>query len=99
VQNQGLGRNPADPNGLPLGFDPLADKGPATHDQRHRFVLSGMVRLPLDFQFSSIITAASGRPFNALAGRTSTATATAAPSPDRRAPQPGRPDHERRTQQ
>jgi hypothetical protein len=68
VQNQGLGRNPADPNGLPLAFDPLADKGPATHDQRHRFVLSGMVRLPLDFQLSSIITAASGRPFNALAG-------------------------------
>jgi hypothetical protein len=68
VQDQGLGRNPADPDGLPLGFDPLADKGPATHDQRHRFVLSGMVRLPLDFQLSSIITAASGRPFNALAG-------------------------------
>jgi Carboxypeptidase regulatory-like domain/TonB dependent receptor len=68
VQDQGFGRNPADPFGLPLGFDPLADKGPATHDQRHRFVLSGVARLPLDFQFSSILTAASGRPYTPLAG-------------------------------
>src|SRR6185503_20955769 len=68
VQNQGLGRNPADPFGLPIGFNPLAEKGPATYDQRHRFVLSGVARLPLDFQLSTIVTAASGRPFTALAG-------------------------------
>jgi hypothetical protein len=68
VQNQGLGRNPADPFGPPIGFDPLAEKGPATHDQRHRFVLSGVARLPLDFQLSTIVTAASGRPYTALAG-------------------------------
>jgi hypothetical protein len=68
VQDQGFGRNPADPTGLPIGFDPLSDKGPATHDQRHRFVLSGIARLPLDFQLSTIVTAASGRPYSPLAG-------------------------------
>ena len=68
VQDQGLGRNPADPFGLPIGFNPLADKGPATHDQRHRFVLSGVARLPLDLQLSTIVTAASGRPYTPLAG-------------------------------
>jgi hypothetical protein len=68
VQDQGRGRNPADPLGLPIGFNPLAGKGPATHDQRHRFVLSGVARLPLDLQLSTIVTAASGRPYTPLAG-------------------------------
>ena len=68
VQDQGLGRNPADPEGLPVGFNALAEKGPATHDQRHRFVLSGVARLPWEFQFSTILTAASGRPYTPLAG-------------------------------
>jgi hypothetical protein len=67
-QNNGRGRNPADRLGLPLDFDPGLEKGPATHDQRHRFVLSGLYRFPLDFQLSTIITAASGRPFTPLAG-------------------------------
>jgi hypothetical protein len=68
VQDQGLGRDPADPFGLPVGFNAPAEKGPATHDQRHRFVLSGVARLPLDFQLSTIVTAASGRPYTPLAG-------------------------------
>jgi hypothetical protein len=68
VQDNGRGRNPADPNGLPIGFDPLADRGPATHDQRHRFVLSGLYQLPWDVQVSTITTLASGRPFTPLAG-------------------------------
>ena len=67
-QNNGRGRNPADRFGVPLGFDPGLEKGPATHDQRHRFVLSGLYRLPLDFQLSTIVTAASGRPYTPLAG-------------------------------
>jgi hypothetical protein len=67
-QDMGRGRDPADPNGLPLGFDPLAEKGPAGHDQRHRFVLSGLYRFPHDFLVSTIVTAASGRPYTALAG-------------------------------
>src|SRR5207248_5899900 len=41
VQNSGFGRNPADKTGLPLGFDPGLERGAATQDQRHRFVLSG----------------------------------------------------------
>jgi hypothetical protein len=38
------------------------------HDQRHRFALSGLYQTPLNIQFSSIITLASGRPYNVLAG-------------------------------
>ena len=46
VQNSGFGRNPADKVGLPLGFDPDSERGPATHDQRHRLVLSGVYEFP-----------------------------------------------------
>ncbi len=67
-QNNGFGRNPSDKLGLPLGFDPDSELGPATHDQRHRFVLSGLVELPLAIRVSAIFTAASGRPFTPLAG-------------------------------
>jgi len=68
VQNSGFGRNPADKFGLPLGFDPQLERGPATHDQRHRLVASGFYDLPHDVQVSGIVTAASGRPFTPLAG-------------------------------
>ena len=64
----GAGRNPADPTGLPLGFDPASERGPSYNDQRHRFVLSGLVQLPGKFQTSAILTAASGRPFTPRAG-------------------------------
>jgi len=67
-QNNGLGRNPSDKFGLPLGFDPDLERGPATHDQRQRFVMSGMYNLPADVQVSGIFTAASGRPYTPLAG-------------------------------
>jgi Carboxypeptidase regulatory-like domain len=68
VQNSGFGRNPADKYGLPLGFDPELERGPATHDQRHRFVLSGLYEFPRAIQVSGILTAGSGRPFSPLAG-------------------------------
>jgi hypothetical protein len=68
VQNSGFGRNPADRNGLPVGFDPDSERGPSTHDQRHRLVLSGVYELPQSFLVSGILTAASGRPFTPLAG-------------------------------
>jgi hypothetical protein len=67
-QNNGFGRNQDDELGLPLGFNPDSERGPATHDQRHRFVLSGVYQLPLDFGVSAIFTAASGRPYTPLAG-------------------------------
>ncbi len=67
-QNNGLGRNPNDKFGLPLGFNPDLERGPATHDQRQRFVMSGMYNLPADVQVSGIFTAASGRPYTPLAG-------------------------------
>jgi len=68
VQDSGFGRNPADPNGLPVGFDRLGDKGLANHDQRHRFAASGVYLLPHAFSVSGIFVAGSGRPFNILAG-------------------------------
>jgi len=67
-ENNGAGRNPADPTGLPRGFDSARERGPATHDQRHRLVVSGLYQFPLGLQVSSIVTAASGRPFTPLAG-------------------------------
>jgi hypothetical protein len=67
-ETNGLGRDTSNPNGLPVGFVPDVEKGPANHDQRHRLVLSGLYRLPGDIQVSSIVTAASGRPFTPLAG-------------------------------
>jgi hypothetical protein len=49
-------------------FHPEREKSLSTEDQRHRLVLSGMVRLPLDFQVSGIVTYANGRPFNITMG-------------------------------
>jgi Carboxypeptidase regulatory-like domain len=68
VQTSGAGRNPRDRFGLPVGFDPQSERGPATQDQRHRLVVSGVYQLPWNVQLSGIITAGSGRPFTPLAG-------------------------------
>jgi len=53
---------PQDSNNL------FADKGPTLRDARHRFVLSGIIRLPLGFETSNIISMQSGRPFNITTG-------------------------------
>jgi hypothetical protein len=68
AEDAGLGRDLADVAGLPLGFDPSGFRGPAAVDQRHRFVLSGLLNLPWRLALSGIVTAGSGRPFTALAG-------------------------------
>ena len=68
VESNGAGRNPADPGGLPIGFNPDSEKGPADADQRHRLVLSGSYLAPAGFQLSAIVAAASARPFTPLAG-------------------------------
>jgi hypothetical protein len=68
VQNNGRGRDPNNLTGLPIGFDPNSEKGAATQDQRHRLVLSGLYQFPWQVQFSTILTAASGRPYTPLAG-------------------------------
>jgi len=68
VENNGAGRDMSDPTGLPVGFDPESERGPATHDQRHRLVISGLYQAPFGFNLSTIITAASGRPYTPLAG-------------------------------
>jgi hypothetical protein len=67
-QNNGQGRDPSNPTGLPIGFDPMSERGPSLQDQRHRLVLSGLYMAPHDISVSSIITVASGRPYNILAG-------------------------------
>ena len=64
----GRGRDPGNPQGLPIGFDPLAERGPSANDQRHRLVLSGIYEAPFDVQLSAIITAGSGRPYTVSAG-------------------------------
>ena len=67
-QDNGRGRDPQDPTGVPVGFDGDLERGPAINDQRHRFVFSGLVQMPWDLRLSTIVTAASGRPYNVLAG-------------------------------
>jgi hypothetical protein len=67
-QDNGRGRDPQDPNGLPIGFNPDLERGPSLQDQRHRFVFSGAYILPWEVTVSSIVTLASGRPYNILAG-------------------------------
>jgi hypothetical protein len=68
AQDNGRGRDPNNLTGLPIGFDPQSEWGPATHDQRHRLVVSGLYQLPWGFNVSTIVTAASGRPYTPLAG-------------------------------
>lgn len=67
-QNNGQGRDSANATGLPVGFNPDSERGPSLQDQRHRLVLSGLYVAPYDVHVSSIVTLASGRPYNILAG-------------------------------
>jgi hypothetical protein len=68
VQDTGKGRDRNNPYGLPVGFNPDGEKATSLQDQRHRFVLSGFSRVWAGIQASWIFTAASGRPYNILAG-------------------------------
>lgn len=68
AMNNGRGRDPNNPKGLPIGFDPKSERGLATQDQKDRLVLSGLYQFPWEIQLSGILTAASGRPFTPLAG-------------------------------
>jgi hypothetical protein len=67
-QNNGRGRDPNNRQGLPIDFDPNAERGPSGQDQRHRLVVSGWYEAPAGIQLSAIVAAASGVPFNILAG-------------------------------
>jgi hypothetical protein len=67
-QDNGRGRDPNNPTGLPLGFDPRSERGPSLQDQRHRVVLSGLYVAPYGINISTVATVASGRPYNILAG-------------------------------
>lgn len=65
----GFGRDPNDPDGLPIGFDPARERGPSARDQRHRLVVSGLYELPRGVTVSAIVQAGSGRPYNITAGQ------------------------------
>jgi hypothetical protein len=67
-QNNGAGRDPSDPTGLPRGFDPSDEEGPSISDQRHRFVFSGLFIAPSAVHVAGIVSIGSGLPFNILAG-------------------------------
>jgi hypothetical protein len=84
-QDQGRGRDPQDPEGLPLGFDPSSERGPSLQDQRHRFAATAVQELPFGLQASGIYTAGSGRPYNIIAGPdlNGDGDATVSPGPDR----------------
>ena len=47
-------------------FDPAADFGYTSEDERHRFVLSGVFDLPYGFQVAPILQLASARPYSIL---------------------------------
>jgi hypothetical protein len=84
-QDQGYGRDPQNPDGLPAGFDPSRERGPSLQDQRHRFTATAVHDLPFGFQVSGIFTAGSGRPYNIIAGvdLNGDGDATVSPGPDR----------------
>ncbi len=50
------------------GFDLAQDFSRSDNDIRHAFVFNGVLELPYGFQFSGIVNANSGRPFDALTG-------------------------------
>ena len=67
-QDNGRGRDRNNPKGLPLAFDPDAERGASAQDQRHRLVISGLFMLPAKLRLSGIATLASGRRYTILAG-------------------------------
>jgi hypothetical protein len=87
AEDPGFGRDPHDREGPPLGFDTGPSRGPSAVDQRHRFVLSALGRLPWGLQLSGILTVGSGRPFTALSGVDSNGDGVAATDRARRDPQ------------
>ena len=67
-QNNGAGRDPSDPGGLPRGFVASDEKAPSISDQRQRFVFSGSYVGPYALQVAGIVSVGSGLPFNVVAG-------------------------------
>jgi hypothetical protein len=66
--DNGLGRDPANLRGLPIGFDPRSERGPALHDRRHRLVVSAAAEAPGRVVVAVLGSAGSGWPYNILAG-------------------------------
>jgi hypothetical protein len=92
-QDNGRGRDPGRPTGLPIDFDPERERGPSLQDQRHHLVLSGAFVAPFGFNMTSIVNVASGRPYNVLAGADLNADGDGGtiPGPDRARTNPSDP--------
>ncbi len=67
-QNNGRGRDATNLTGNPIGFDPASERGPALHDERHRVTATATYTAPWEIAVSGLISAASGWPYNILAG-------------------------------
>jgi hypothetical protein len=67
-QNNGTGRDPNDPDGLPIGFRPEDERGASLQDEGNRLVVSGWYLAPGGVQIAAIVGYSSGRPYNILAG-------------------------------
>ncbi|HEX5109547.1 MAG TPA: TonB-dependent receptor [Vicinamibacterales bacterium] len=67
-ENNGRGRNPDDPDGLPLDFRPDDERGPSLQDERHRLVATGVFAVPGGIQLATIVAIGSGHPYNIVAG-------------------------------
>jgi len=90
-QDNGRGRDPSNPIGLPLGFDPDRERGPSLQDQRHRLVISGLYVAPWEINLSTVTRFESGRPYNILAGAdlNGDGNGGSIPGPDRALTVPG----------
>src|SRR5262249_15673410 len=64
VNSAGFRNRPTDLNNIFGKFD----LGPTPNDERHRWVVSGLVDLPWGIQFAPIMQLASARPYNAIQG-------------------------------
>ena len=49
-------------------YDLAGERGPADHDQRHRFNLAGVFDLPGDFTLGCVVSLSSGAPYNITTG-------------------------------
>jgi len=61
--------NTSGPFSLPANnYDLRPELGPSGFDRRHRLSLMGVLKLPQDFQVGSVLSIASGAPFNVTTG-------------------------------
>lgn len=68
VNEPGKGRDPSNLTGLPVDFDPAAERGRSANEQPHRLVVEGSWEAFGGIQVATVTTVTSGRVFTPLAG-------------------------------